>query len=53
MKKEIANIPVFTYDDLIGRISTSYISAQTKASNAVNASLIEAYWENWKVYYRI
>ena len=45
MKKEITNSPAFTYDDLIGRISTSYISAQTKVSNVVNASLIEAYWE--------
>lgn len=45
MKKEITNSPAFTYDDLIGRISTSYISAQTKISNAVNASLIEAYWQ--------
>jgi hypothetical protein len=45
MKKEITNSPAFTYDDLIGRISTSYISAQTKASNAVNASLLDAYWE--------
>jgi hypothetical protein len=45
MKKEITNNTVFTYDDLIGRISTSYISAQTKASNAVNASLLDAYWE--------
>jgi hypothetical protein len=37
MKKEITNSPAFTYDDLIGQISTSYTSAQTKASSAVNA----------------
>ena len=45
MKKEIAKGQISTYDNLVERISTSYISAQTKVSNAVNASLIEAYWE--------
>jgi predicted nuclease of restriction endonuclease-like (RecB) superfamily len=45
MKKEITKGQIFTYDDLVEQISKNYTEAQVKAVNAVNTSLLEAYWE--------
>src|SRR5271155_1032667 len=36
---------ILTYEGLLGSISSSYISAQTRAIKAINSSLLDAYWE--------
>ena len=45
MKRDLHKSPTADYEALVRRISGSYVVAQTKAANAVNASLLEAYWE--------
>jgi len=45
MKRDLYESPTVNYEELVERISASYVTAQAKAVNAVNANLLEAYWE--------
>jgi len=45
MKKDLYQSQPDSYEVLIDRISASYVAAQTKTVNVVNANLLEAYWK--------
>ena len=45
MKRDLYENQTSNYEALVKKISGSYITAQTKTVNAVNANLLEAYWE--------
>ncbi len=44
MKKDLYKGQTTDYEALVKKISGSYVAAQTKTVNAVNANLLEAYW---------
>jgi predicted nuclease of restriction endonuclease-like (RecB) superfamily len=45
MKKDLYQSQTDSYEVLIKSISASYVAAQTKTVNVVNANLLEAYWD--------
>lgn len=45
MKRDLYESQIANYEMLVKRISASYVTAQVKTVNAVNANLLEAYWE--------
>jgi hypothetical protein len=45
MKRDLYQSQIVSYEKLIKRISDSYVTAQAKAVNVINANLREAYWE--------
>jgi uncharacterized protein DUF1016 len=45
MKRDSYKSQVAEYNTLVKKISGSYVTAQTKTAYAVNANLIEAYWQ--------
>jgi len=45
MKRDLYKNQSVDYEALVKKISGSYVTAQTKTVNAVNANLLEAYWE--------
>src|ERR1700754_1176029 len=45
MKKDLYKRQTADYEALVRKISGSYVTAQTKTVKAINANLLEAYWE--------
>lgn len=45
MKRGLYENNTANYEALVKRISASYVTAQAKTVNAINANLLEAYWE--------
>jgi len=45
MERRTLDSQIANYNNLVGKISASYITAQAKAASAVNVSLLNSYWE--------
>ncbi len=45
MKRDLNKTQTADYEALVKRISGSYVAAQAKTVTAINASLLDAYWQ--------